>query len=102
MTDSSVLGALEFVAALPLELKEGLVVETEGDDLVADVAGRHVVLGSSQDMAQKAVTLAALFDEGIDPDARINLVSPLRPAVTNPKPLVETSLEGTTTTTVSS
>jgi hypothetical protein len=69
---------------------------------VAAIAGYEVVLGSSQDMAQKAVTLAVLFDEGLEQGSVINLVSPLRPAVTNPQPLVETPLEGTTTTTVSS
>lgn len=102
ITDTSVLGALEFVSSLPIELKDNLVVETDGSDLVAAIAGHEVVLGSSQDMAQKAVTLAVLIDEGLEQGAVINLVSPLRPAITNPQPLVETSLEGTTTTTVSS
>ncbi|MCP4965090.1 MAG: FtsQ-type POTRA domain-containing protein [bacterium] len=93
--DPLVLGALEFVAALPLELKSGLTVESNGGDLVSLVAGHEVILGSARDMAQKAVTLAVLLAEDMEPGASINLVSPLRPAVTNPQPLVETSEEVT-------
>ncbi len=100
--DPVALGALEFVAALPLELKPELVVERAGNDLVATVAGHTVELGAPREMAQKAVTLAVIFDEGVEDEAVINLVSPLRPAVTNPQPLDETLQEGTTETTVSS
>lgn len=102
IADVSVLGALEFVASLPVELKTGLVVEANGTNLTAVVAEHEIMLGSPQDMAQKAVTLAVLIGEGLEDGAVVNLVSPLRPAVTNPQPLVETLLEGTTTTTVSS
>jgi cell division protein FtsQ len=94
-----VIGALEFVAALPIELKQGLVVGRAGEDLVATVAGHEVLLGSSTDMAQKAVTLAVLLDEGVSDQASINMVSPLRPAVADPQPEVEGSLEVTTQTT---
>jgi hypothetical protein len=53
-------------------------------------------------MAEKAVTLAVLLKEGLEDGAAINLVSPLRPAVANPQPLVEGSQEVTTETTASS
>jgi hypothetical protein len=102
ITDSFVLGALEFVASLPLELKPGTVVEASGTDLNAVVAGHTITLGSPRDMAQKAVTLAVLIEDGLGEGAEVNLVSPLRPAVTNPQPLIETSVEGTTTTSLSS
>ena len=97
-----VLGALEFIGALPVELKEGLVVDSTGGDLIGTVAGHQVVLGSVRDMAQKAVTLAVLLEEDLDESAVINLVSPLRPAVTNPQPLIESSQEVTSETTASS
>ena len=100
--DEAVLGALEFVAALPVELKPELVVAREGADLVATVAGFRVELGLPKDMAQQAVTVAVLFDQGVEPGAEINLLSPLRPAVSNPQPLVESSQEVTTETTGSS
>lgn len=100
--DRMVLGALEFVAALPVELKEGLVVEADGQDLAATVAGYQIKLGSTRDMAQKAVTLATLLENDIAAGSIINLVSPLRPAVTNPEPLVEGSREVTSETTASS
>ena len=94
-----ILAALEFVAALPIELKEGLVVRTPGVDLEATVNGHRVLLGAKTDMAQKAVTLAVLLEEDIPPGAMISVVSPLRPAVTNPQPVVEGSEEVITETT---
>ncbi|MDJ0496820.1 MAG: FtsQ-type POTRA domain-containing protein [Acidimicrobiia bacterium] len=102
IADPLSLGALEFVAALPIELKPGLVVRPIEGGLEATVQGFVVELGTARDMAQKAVTLAALLDRGVAEGARINLVSPLRPGVTNPQPLVETSAEVATETTVSS
>lgn len=100
--DPLVLGALEFVAALPVELKTDLVVEVDDQVLEAAVAGHAVALGRATDMAQKAVTLAVLLEEGVPDGAHISLLSPLRPAVSNPQPLVETSPEVATETTVSS
>jgi len=102
LTDIHVLGALEFVRTLPAELKIDLVVEKSGEDLVATVAGHPIELGSPDDMAEKAVTLAVLLDQGLEDGAAINLVSPLRPAVANPQPPVEGSQEVTTETTASS
>ena len=99
--NAQVLAALEFVASLPIELKEGLEVRETDGELAATVAGFPVELGSTTDMAQKAVTLAVLLEQDIDEGAVINLVSPLRPAVVNPQPEVETSQEVTTQTTVS-
>jgi hypothetical protein len=100
--DPLVLGALEFIAALPLELKKDLTVESSAGELVSIVAGHQVILGSTRDMAQKAVTLAVLLTEEMESGASINLVSPLRPAVTNLQPLVESSQEVTSETTASS
>lgn len=99
--DPQVIAALEFIAALPIELKEGLVVSSTSGDLVAEVAGHEILLGAITDMAQKAVTLAVLLEEGIASDASINLVSPLRPAVTNPQAEVESSTEETSQTSAS-
>ncbi|MDJ0664906.1 MAG: FtsQ-type POTRA domain-containing protein [Acidimicrobiia bacterium] len=96
--DATIIAALEFVAALPIELKSGLVIGGEETDLVATVQGHEVLLGATTDMAQKAVTLAVLLNDGVPAEASINLVSPVRPAVTNPQPEVETSQEVTTQT----
>lgn len=88
--DPIVLGSIEFVAALPVELKKDLVIGLNNDELKATVSGHAVALGNATDMAQKAVTLAVLLDEGVPEGATISLLSPLRPAVSNPQPLVET------------
>jgi cell division protein FtsQ len=101
LDDSFVLGALEFVSALPVELKDGLEIEHADGELAATVGGHPVMLGATTDMAQKAVTLAVLLQEEIPEEAVINLVSPLRPAIVNPQPEVETSQEVTTETTAS-
>ncbi len=97
--DPDVVAALEFVSALPVELKDGLVVTKSGDDLTATVSGHEVDLGATTDMAQKAVTLAVLLEQDLPEGASINLVSPLRPAVSNPQAVVEGSQEVTTQTT---
>ena len=99
--DEAVLGALEFIAALPQELKPGVVVAGDTSELRATIAGHEVLLGATAEMAQKAVTFAALFDEGIEEGAKVSLISPLRPAVTNPQQEVEGTADGTTTTTAS-
>jgi hypothetical protein len=97
--DPDIAGALEFVAALPVELKDGLVVRKSGADLMATVSGHEVNLGATTDMAQKAVTLAVLLEQQIPEGSSINLVSPLRPAVSNPEAVVEGSQDVTTQTT---
>ena len=98
--DPVILAALEFVAAIPFELKDGLSILGTAEEMEANVSGHRVLLGATTDMAQKAITLAALLDEQeIDPDAVISVVSPLRPAVTNPQPEVETSQDVTAETT---
>jgi hypothetical protein len=98
ITDRDILGALEFVASLPTQLDSGAVVTRADGELEALVAGHEVVLGGPIDMAQKAATLTALLDKGVPEGATISMTSPLRPAVTNPQSVVESSEEGTTTT----
>ncbi len=86
-----VVGALEFAGSLPASLAAGAVVTSGEYGLEAEIAGHHVVLGRPDDMAAKARAMAALADAGLAPDAVVNLVSPTWPAVTSPKPNVESS-----------
>lgn len=89
ITDPSVAGALEFIAHLSADQRRRTVVASERGGLVADVGGHKVRLGRPVDMAQKASVLDALLDAGIQDGAAIDLIAPLRPAVTNPQPQVE-------------
>ena len=89
-------GALEFVSQLPAELASVTVVSGTADRVTAVVAGHQVELGHPVDMAAKARALAALLDTGIDEGMAINLVSPSRPAVSNPRVPVEASRAGST------
>jgi cell division protein FtsQ len=84
-----VVGALEFTGNLPAALAAGAVMTKGEDGIEAYVAAHRVVLGRPDDMAAKAKALVALIDAGLAPDAVVNLVSPTRPAVTNPQPRVQ-------------
>jgi cell division protein FtsQ len=78
------LGALEFVAALPPDLHEGTVVSRENEELWATVSGFRVRLGRSVEMAEKAVSLDALLSEGIAEGSTLILIAPTNPAVMGP------------------
>lgn len=99
--DPDALAAIEFIAALPVRLRSGGEVALGTRGLTAIIAGHVVELGDKADMAEKAATLVALLEKGLAPDATISVVSPLRPAVLNPQPVVEGHVEGTTERTTS-
>jgi cell division protein FtsQ len=84
-----IVGALEFAAALPPEMAERVVVRDDGEGLVAVLDGHQIVLGRPADMHEKAIVLSSLIDSGLVAGAQINLIAPLRPAITNPQPLQE-------------
>ena len=89
------LAALEFLAALPIDVSTGAVVTGEEGNLWARIGGHKVILGSSSDMKAKAASLAALIEQGVPSGSRINLVAPDFPSVrgeqpeANPQPEVE-------------
>lgn len=86
----ALIGALEFVAALPLELvPETSVAVGSEDQIQAAVAGYQVRLGRAVDMPAKAAALVAVIEHGIDPGSFIDVTAPRRPAVTNPQAEVE-------------
>lgn len=87
--DPVVIGALEFVEASTPELRVGLRLRVAEGTLVAEVGGHRVVLGRPVDMATKAMVVAGVLADGVEPGATINVVAPLRPAVTNPEPRPE-------------
>ena len=76
--------AIEFLSVLPIEDRLGATVTGTPDGMVAFVAGHQVKLGHPVDMAEKALALSALLGQGVPAEAPINLVSPLRPAVSDP------------------
>ncbi len=77
-----VLGAIEFVTALPQYLGRDALVRTEGDgELWAQVAGYQVRLGRPVEMAQKAASLVALLATDPPLDGILVLVAPTHPAV---------------------
>lgn len=90
LSGKRVLAALEFLAMLPKELRRDSVVSRGGvGTLVARVDGHLVDLGSPTDMREKAATLTALIADGLSEGAAVSVVSPLRPAIKNPKGVVE-------------
>jgi cell division protein FtsQ len=89
LDDPYVSGSMVFVSALTPDLKTGAVLYREGDALYATVAGHTVRLGRPVDLEAKATVLGTLIDSGLVEGASIDLIAPLRPAVTNPQPQVE-------------
>jgi len=87
--DPYVSGSMAFVSALRPDLKTGAVLYRDGDGLYATVAGHSVRLGRPVDLEAKATVLGTLIDSGLVEGASIDLIAPLRPAVTNPQPQVE-------------
>ncbi|HEY5889593.1 MAG TPA: FtsQ-type POTRA domain-containing protein [Acidimicrobiia bacterium] len=79
-----VIGALEFVAALPVSLSTTAVVELREGELWASVAGYSIRLGRPVEMEAKALTLAALLQENLTAGSEINLIAPANPSVGPP------------------
>ena len=89
ITNPLIVGALDFAAALPTDMAGRVIIADDGEGLVASVDGHHIVLGRPTEMREKAIVLASLLDSGLVAGAQVNLIAPLRPAVTNPQPLQE-------------
>ncbi len=83
VTSPEVLGAIEFVSALPGYLQgQTLVTKEQDGELWADVAGYRVRLGRPVEMTAKALSLMALFKEDPPKDSILTLIAPTHPAVT--------------------
>lgn len=79
------LGSLEFVAALPAELREGARVRLEDNgELWAEVGGFSARLGRAVEMREKALSLAALLREQPAPGSILTVIAPTHPAITPP------------------
>jgi len=87
--DPFVAGSMVFIAALRPDLRAGTVLVRDGDGLFAVVAGHRVRLGRPVDLEAKATVLGTLIDSGLAEGVSIDLIAPLRPAVTNPQPQLE-------------
>lgn len=90
ITNPLIVGAIRFSTALSPELASQVVVSADGEGLVATLLGHTIVLGRPVDMEEKAIVFMSLVDSGIEAGSQVNLIAPLRPAVTNPQPLLET------------
>lgn len=85
VTSREVLGALEFVTALPEELRVGTGVRAEANgELWAEVAGYPVRLGRAVEMEAKALSLDALLDEQPPAGSTLTLIAPTHPAISLP------------------
>jgi cell division septal protein FtsQ len=87
--DPDAIGAFTFLAHLPAELAVDAEVSVGVFGIEASIAGHDVVLGNRRDMDAKVDTLVAVLAAGVEDGFAINLVSPNRPAVSDPRPVVE-------------
>lgn len=83
-TAPDMLGALEFVEALPTSLHSGTVVTTDAGELWATVQGYQVRLGRPAEMREKALSLHALLQEQIPEGSLLNLIAPTIPSFLPP------------------
>lgn len=83
-TSIELTGALEFVAALPVDLHPGTVITHHEEELWATVSGYEVRLGRSDDMTEKALSLTALLEERPPNGSRLTLIAPTHPATMSP------------------
>ncbi len=82
--DLEVAGAVEYLAALPVNHRGGAVVRVGEGGLVATVDGFEVRLGGPFEMDSKAAVTAALLDSGLDEGSVLTVVAPASPAVLPP------------------
>jgi hypothetical protein len=92
LSEQAVVAALDFLSRLPAPLVAGAWVGGGGGALLGTVAGHPVELGYPTRMAEKAAALVAILETGDVPKrASISMVSPQRPAVRNPRSVIEGS-----------
>ncbi len=82
--DLDVIGAVDFLVALPPERRGDASVRVGEEGLEATVAGFLVRLGRPFEMADKAVVAAELLSQGLEPGSIITVVAPTSPAVLGP------------------
>jgi len=97
-TTPDMIGALEFVAALPESLQSGTVVTLRDGELWATVSEYEVRLGRAAEMRQKALSLVALLETTPPAGSIVVLIAPTNPAVRQPgaSPAQTSSEEETT------
>jgi cell division protein FtsQ len=82
---ATMMGVVEFVAALPRDIAAITTIRAAGDELMAEIGAHQIRLGDPTNMAAKAAALGALLDDPrLAPDAVIDLIAPTRPAVSSP------------------
>lgn len=84
-TTPEMLGALEFVNALPRDLRKGTVVTKLDGEIWATVSGYQVRLGRSVEMSEKALSLQALLQRSIPKGSVLTLIAPTNPSVMTPR-----------------
>ena len=77
------LGAVEFLSALPDDVSVETWVRIQDGELWATSKGREIRLGRPVEMNAKALTLLAMLDEDIPEEAVLVLIAPTHPAVTD-------------------
>ncbi|HDH02834.1 MAG TPA: FtsQ-type POTRA domain-containing protein [Actinobacteria bacterium] len=79
VVEVSIVGAIEFISALPVELAAATSVIERDGELWASVGVRQVRLGRAIDMTAKAAAVSALVDSELE--GVIDVIAPARPAI---------------------
>lgn len=83
-TAPDMLAALEFIDALPADLRPGTVVSLSEGELWATVAGFQVRLGRGVEMRAKALSLDALLERDIPAGSLLTVIAPTNPSYLAP------------------
>ncbi len=95
LTSRPAQAAVDFLANLPADLRRRARVWGDAGEMAANVRGRRVELGTAGQMAEKAAVVAGIMSDGPLPKGSVvSVVSPTRPAISNP----EAQVEGSTST----
>jgi len=86
---TDVIGALEFVALLPADLRNGAVANVTIDGIEIELDAHVVLAGNHRDIPAKVAAVVAMLEQGVESGWVINVISPERPGALNPEPVVE-------------
>jgi len=90
ISNPDIVGAATLLGLLPPVLAVGATAEVFPAGIEATIGGFRVLVGNGRDIPEKVATVIAILTS--DPPqegAVINVISPTRPGINNPQPLVE-------------
>lgn len=94
VADQDLVGAGAVLGLLPSDLATMATARVLPSGIEADIDGHRVLFGNGRDIPAKVAAVVAILESGAaEPGAVINVISPSRPGINNPQPVVEGDAE---------